>query len=137
VKLAAFGLGLFFLALPFNVQADENLVAKRELCRQEAKARILPKAKIGVDGYRRIVERRNEHVSECMARVVVTRNDVRLPAKRALREVTQTSSNSVVRQVRKKKPHQVSERAERRKLKAASLRTIKGKRLKRLPRMNK
>jgi hypothetical protein len=60
-------LGLILLVLPFASRADENLVAKREACRLDARMRIFPKGKIGVDGYQRIVELRNAHVTQCMA----------------------------------------------------------------------
>jgi hypothetical protein len=66
VKPAAL-LGLILLVLPFASRADENLVAKREACRLDARMRIFPKGKIGVDGYQRIVELRNAHVTQCMA----------------------------------------------------------------------
>ena len=60
-------LGLILLVLPFAARADENLVAKREACRMDARMRIFPKGKISVDGYQRIVELRNAHVTQCMA----------------------------------------------------------------------
>jgi hypothetical protein len=84
VKAAAFGLGFVLLVLPFAARSDENLVAKREACRQEARLAIAPKGKIGVDSFRRIVERRAAHVSQCMTRAFVARKDVPLPPKRAL-----------------------------------------------------
>lgn len=60
-------LGLILLVLPFAARADENLVAKRETCRMDARMRIFPKGKISVDGYQRIVDLRNAHVTQCMA----------------------------------------------------------------------
>jgi hypothetical protein len=61
-------IALACLALPSEAKADEDLVAKREACRQEAKERIAPKSRTGTDAYRRIVERRNAHVVLCMSR---------------------------------------------------------------------
>jgi len=135
VKSAAFGLGLILLALPFSVCADENLVAKREACRQEARTRIVPKGKIGVDEYRRLVERRNVHVSQCMARVVVSKAPPP-PPKKVAQDTTEIRGASVI-SPSKKKSHRAAQRAERRKLKVASIRTSKGKRLKRLSRRSK
>ena len=66
VKPAAL-LGLILLVLPFAAQADENLVAKREACRLDARMRIFPKGRVSVDGYQRIVDLRNAHVTQCMA----------------------------------------------------------------------
>ncbi|MFC1456292.1 hypothetical protein ACETIH_06055 [Microvirga arabica] len=83
MKAAAFGLGFVLLVLPFAARSDENLVAKREACRQEARLAIAPKGKIGVDGFQRIVKRRVAHVSQCMARPFVARNDAPLPPKKA------------------------------------------------------
>jgi hypothetical protein len=68
MRSALFILALACLALPSAAQADEDLVAKREACRQEAKERIAPKSRTGTDAYRRIVERRNAHVALCMSR---------------------------------------------------------------------
>ncbi|MEE1654899.1 hypothetical protein VB618_01720 [Microvirga sp. CF3062] len=84
MKAAAFGLGVILLVLPFAARSDENLVAKREACRQEARLAIAPKGKIGVDSFRRIVERRVSHVSQCMDRAFVARKDAPLPPRRAL-----------------------------------------------------
>jgi hypothetical protein len=68
MRSALFIIALACLALPSAAQADEDLVAKREACRQEAKDRIAPKSRTGTDAYRRIVERRNAHVVLCMSR---------------------------------------------------------------------
>ena len=83
MKVAAFGLGLILLVLPFAAQSDENLVDKREACRQQARLQIAPKGKVGVDGFRRIVERRAVYVSDCMSRPFVAGNVQPLPPKRA------------------------------------------------------
>jgi hypothetical protein len=83
VKAATFGLGFVLVILPFAARSDENLVAKREACRQEARLAIAAKGKIGVDGFRRIVERRVAHVSQCMDRAFVARKDTPLPPRRA------------------------------------------------------
>ncbi|MBM6593231.1 hypothetical protein [Microvirga pudoricolor] len=68
MRLAASILALACLAFASEAKADEDLVAKREFCRQEAKDRIAPKSRTGTDAYRRIVERRNAHVAQCMTR---------------------------------------------------------------------
>jgi hypothetical protein len=141
VKPAAFGLGLILLALPFASKADESLVARREACRQEARARIAPKGKIGVDGYRRIVERRNAYVSQCMTRVLVAQKEPSLPPKRVFDATTRTHQASVSTPV-KNKSRRIAERAERRKLKQASAMTPKSKKFrgqkpKRIARKNK
>jgi hypothetical protein len=65
------GLVFFTLAsfvLSYAAKADEDLVAKREACRTEAKERIAPRSNTGTDAYRRIVERRNTYVAQCMAK---------------------------------------------------------------------
>jgi len=89
VKLAARGLCLFLLALPFAARAGEDrvaedLVAKREACRVEARSRIVPKRKIQVDDYRRIVERRAAYVTQCISSTVVARSSAPLPPQRVL-----------------------------------------------------
>jgi hypothetical protein len=93
---------LVVLIVPASVRADENLVAKREVCRQEAKARIAPKTKIAVDEYRRIVERRNAHVSECMTRAFVVHKDPPPSPKPTRPELTQAQKNIVLVHIRKK-----------------------------------
>jgi hypothetical protein len=90
VKLTAL-LSLCLLVLPFAAKADENLVAKREACRQEARMRIFPVGKIGVDEYRRVVERRSAHVTQCMTRTGIALKDLPVPPKRDL----QSSPGSV------------------------------------------
>jgi hypothetical protein len=102
VKLAALGLFLITLVAPSSARADENLVAKREVCRQEAKTRIAPKAKIAVDEYRRIVERRNAHVSECMTRAFIVRKDPLPSPKPTRQELGQAQRTIVLVHVRKK-----------------------------------
>ncbi|WP_262298463.1 hypothetical protein [Microvirga sesbaniae] len=84
MKLAAHGLCLFLLALPFAARASEDLVAKREACRIEARSRIVPKRKIQVDDYRRIVERRAAYVTQCLSSTVVARSSAPLPPQRVL-----------------------------------------------------
>ena len=84
MKAAALGLSLILLVLPFAAQADENLVAKREACQQQARVQISPKGKIGLDGFRRIVERRANHVKDCMSRPFMARKDQPLAPSRAL-----------------------------------------------------
>jgi hypothetical protein len=93
---------LIVLITPLSARADENLVAKREVCRQEAKARIAPKTKIAVDEYRRIVERRNAHVSGCMARALIVRKDPPSPLKPTQQALGLAQRNIVLVQVREK-----------------------------------
>ncbi len=125
MKAAAFGLGLILLVLPFAAQSDENLVAKRELCRQQARVQIAPKGKIGVDDFRRIVERRAAHVTDCMSRPFVARNDQPLPPKRALDE-SGLHQERATGSVRTKAPA-VVRNAGRAKLQARSVRILKGR----------
>jgi hypothetical protein len=137
VKAAAFGLGFVLLVLPFAARSDENLVAKREACRLEARLAIAPKGKIGVDSFRRIVERRVAHVSQCMERAFVARQDAPLPPKRALDRHRVPATGSVQGGSTK-----TAESAGRRKLKMAStgIRKIKKsgrKQLRRLSRRSK
>jgi hypothetical protein len=141
VKPAALGFSLILLALPFASRADENLVAKREACRHEARVRVVPKGKIGVDEYRRVVERRNVHVSQCMTRVSVARMDPPLPPKKVLEDASSGYQISLIAPVRKKS-QRIAKRPSRGTLKTASIRTSKGKSLggkrpKRLNRKNK
>ena len=136
MKLAALGLSLILFALPFAPRADENLVAKREMCRQEAKARVAPRAKMGIEEYRRIVDRRKVHVDECMTRVVVAQRDLPLPPRRAVEGAAQGRQDLLIVTVRKK-PERAARRAERRQLKTASIKPLKGKRLKRSRRGHK
>ena len=109
MKAATFGLGFVLLVLPFAARADENLVAKREACRQEARLAIAPKGKIGVDTFQRIMKRRVEHVSQCMARAFVAGKDAPLPPRKA--PATGTVRSELAR---------AAESAGRRKLKTAS-----------------
>jgi hypothetical protein len=102
VKLAALGLSLVVLILPFGAGADENLVAKREACRLEARTRIVPKTKIAIDDYRRIVERRNAHVSACMTRPVAVVKAPPLPPRPVQAELAQVQRNTILVQARKK-----------------------------------
>ena len=126
MKVAAFGLGFVLLVLPFAARSDENLVAKREACRQEARLAIAPKGKIGVDSFRRIVERRMAHVSQCMDRAFVARQDPPLPPRRTLddaRDRHQTPATGSIRTQSSK----AAESAGRRKLKTASAGNLKRK----------
>ena len=86
MKAAAFGLGFVLLVLPFAARSDENLVAKREACRQEARLAMAPNGKIGVDSFQRIVKRRVAHVSECMTRAFVARKDTPLPPRTTIND---------------------------------------------------
>jgi hypothetical protein len=118
VKAAAFGLVFGLLVLPFAARSDENLVAKREACRQEARLAIAPKGKIGVDSFQRIVKRRVAHVSQCMTRASVLRKDAPLPPGRMLddaRNRDQAHAAGPVRSEAAKAPN-----AGRRKMKMAS-----------------
>ena len=96
MKLAAYGFCLFILALPLAARASENLVAKREACRVEARSRIMLKGKIEVDEYRRIVERRAAYVAQCLNRTVVARSDAPLPPQRVLSDATENPGTSLV-----------------------------------------
>ena len=104
-------LGLILLVLPFASQADENLVAKRESCRQDARMRIFPKGKIGVDEYQRVVERRNAHVTQCMMGAL---KPLPLPPRREALKVLDAGQETRILAV-KKKSRRTARRAERRK----------------------
>jgi hypothetical protein len=141
VKAAAFGLGFVLLVLPFAARSDENLVAKREACRQEARLAIAPKGKIGVDSFRRIVERRVAHVSQCMDRAIVARKDAPLPPRRAPSDALDRDQAPATGSVRRSSAKTV-ESAGRRKLKPTSTGIFKGKKpgrkqLRRLSRRSK
>lgn len=77
-------LGVILLGLPGVVQADEDLVARRETCREEAKQRITirGKTKVAVDEYRRLVDRRNAHVNDCMTRTRIAHEASPLPPRK-------------------------------------------------------
>ena len=126
MKLAACGLSLILLALPFAAQASENLVAKRETCRQEARTRIAPKRKIEVDDYRRVVERRAAYISQCITRTFVARSNVPLPPQRVLYDAMDNDRQRVVTSSRNE-PRRIAERTERRKPKMVSSRATKTK----------
>jgi hypothetical protein len=115
---------LILLALPFAVQASEDLVAKREACRVEARSRIASKGKIKVDDYRRIVERRAAYVSQCIDRTFVASSNAPLPPQRVLDDAT---DNDKPRVVTSKRPdsRRLAGRADRHKSKVASIRKIK------------
>jgi hypothetical protein len=125
VKVAAFGLGLILLVLPFAAQSDENLVDKREACRQQARQQIAPKGKIGVDGFRRIVELRALHVQECMSRPFVARSVQPLPPKRVL-DASGGHHDSPTGSIREKTPA-IKKSVEDRKLQTRSAKSLKGK----------
>lgn len=120
MKAAASAFCLFLLTLPVAAQSSETLVAKREACRTEARSRIVPKRKIEVDDYRRIVERRAAYVSQCLERSVVAHNAQPLPPKRVLDDATDAAPAQAA----------VSPRKERRIPQVSSLRTVKAKTLK-------
>jgi hypothetical protein len=126
VKLAALGLCLILLALPFVVRASEDLVAKREACRVEARSRIAPKKKIEVDDYRRIVERRAAYVAQCINRTVVAHSTAPLPPQRVLDDATDSVRQGVVASSQSES-RRIAPRMERRKLKISSVRTTKTK----------
>jgi hypothetical protein len=141
VKAAAFGLGFVLLVLPFAARSDENLVAKREACRQEARLAIAPKGRIGVDSFQRIVKRRVAHVSECMNRPFVARKDAPFPPRRALGDASDRHQAPATGSVRGKSA-KAAESAGRRKMKTASTGTLKVKKpgrkqLRRLSRRSK
>jgi hypothetical protein len=124
VKLAAHGLCLILLALPFAARASEDLVAKRETCRIEARSRIAPKRKIEVDDYRRIVERRAAYVTQCISRTVVARSSAPLPPQRVLDDAADGTQDSVL--PGRDEPGKVV-RANRQKPKMTSIRTAQAK----------
>jgi hypothetical protein len=128
VKPAAYGFCLILLTLPVAAQSSETLVAKREACRIEARSRIVPKGKIEVDDYRRIVDRRAAYVSQCLERSVVAHNGQPLPPKRVLDDATDAAPAQAAISPRKEPRRSTS--AERRKPKVSSLRTVKAKTLK-------
>jgi len=84
MKPAALMLGAILLGLPTVVQADEDLVAKRDACREEAKQRITirGKTKVAFDEYRRLVERRNVHVNDCMIRTRLAHEPSPMPPRK-------------------------------------------------------
>jgi len=103
-------LGLILLFLPFASSADENLVAKREVCRQDARMRIFPKGRIGVDGYQRIVELRNAHVAQCMTDALKAPP---LPPRRDVARAQDSRQKAQILFVRKQ-PRGMARRASRR-----------------------
>ncbi|WP_114945477.1 hypothetical protein [Microvirga calopogonii] len=123
VKLAAYGLCLILLALPSAARSSENLADKREACRIEARSRIVPKGKIGVDDYRRLVERRAAYVTRCIDRTVVASSTAPLPPQRVLDDAPadgQLAAASSLGKARHK-----AERAKPHRTRAASVRTPK------------
>ncbi|EIM25461.1 hypothetical protein [Microvirga lotononidis] len=124
VKLAAYGLCLILLAMPSAVRSSENLVDKREACRVEARSRIVPKGKIKVDDYRRIVQRRAAYVTQCIGRTMVARSNAPPPPRRVLDDATADAGEPVVAS-RLPKPRHAAERAKPSRMKAASARAGK------------
>ena len=102
MKAATFGLGFVLLVLPFAARSDENLVANREACRQEARLAIAPKGKIGLDSFQRIVKRRVAHVSECMTRAFVARKDTPLPPRRTINDAPDRHQAPAIGSIRSK-----------------------------------
>jgi hypothetical protein len=125
VKPAAL-LALILFALPFASRADEDLVAKREACRKEARLRIRPDGKVGPDEYGRIVERRSTFVRQCMTRAAVAHHEAPLPPKKQLNETAEVQQKPIVSPA-KKKPHRLAKRTERKKHKATVKKASKGK----------
>jgi hypothetical protein len=126
VKAAAFGLCLILSALPSAARPSENLVAKREACRLEAKKRIVATGKIQVDDYRRLVDRRAAYVGRCLNRTLEASSNVPLPAQEVLDDAKDAKHEQVIAPARKE-PRRITKRVERKKQKVATVRTIKGK----------
>jgi hypothetical protein len=85
---------------------------------------IAPRGKIGVDDFRRVVERRAVHVKACMSRPLVARNDQPLPPQRAL-DLSSLHQEPATGSVRKKAP--VTEKsADRRKPHTRTAKSLKG-----------
>jgi hypothetical protein len=124
VKLAAYGLCLILLALPSAVRSSENLVDKREACRVEARSRIVPKGKIKVDDYRRIVQRRAAYVTQCIGRTMVARSNAAPPPRRVLDDATVDGGQSAVASGVAKPRHSAG-RPKPSRTKAAPVRTVK------------
>ncbi|MCB5177553.1 hypothetical protein [Microvirga lenta] len=84
MKPAAFTLGLFLLGLPLTSLNAEDLVARREACRAQAKRHLTVrgKTKVATEEYRQIVERRRAHVEACMASTQVAQDQLPVPPKR-------------------------------------------------------
>ena len=125
MKAAAFGLGFVLLVLPFAARSDENLVAKREACRQEARLAIAPKGKIGIDSFQRIVKRRVAHVSECMTRALVARKDTPLPPRRTINDAPDRHQAPATGSIRTEA--KTAQSAGRRKMKMKSTGSLKVK----------
>jgi hypothetical protein len=114
---------LILLALPFAARASEDLVAKRETCRLEARSRIAPKRKIEVEDYRRIVERRAAYVTQCISRTVVARSGAPLPPKRVVDDAMDDGPRVVAST--RGKPRRIEGHANRYKSKTAWVRAGK------------
>jgi hypothetical protein len=77
-------LGAILTGLPLTADAGEDLAAKREACREEAKQRITVRhrTRVAVDDYRRVVELRTAHVQDCMIRTRIAHDASPAPPKR-------------------------------------------------------
>lgn len=75
-------LPVILLALASPATADEDLVAKREACRQEARQNVAASGRTGVEAYQRVVERRTAYVSTCMSRPMARGQEPPLPPRR-------------------------------------------------------
>jgi hypothetical protein len=84
MKRTALMLGVILLGLPCAAGAGEDLVAKRESCREEAKQRITirGKTKVALDDYRRVVELRKAHVNDCMTRTRIAHDASPMPPRK-------------------------------------------------------
>lgn len=84
MKPTALMLGAILLGFPSVVEAGEDLVAKRESCREEAKQRITirGKTKVAIEDYRRLVERRSVHVNDCMVRTRLAHETSPMPPRK-------------------------------------------------------
>ena len=136
MKTAAFGLSLIVLALPLAARADENLVAKREACRQEARVRIVSKRRVELDEFRRIVERRAAHVTQCMSRTAVARIDHPLPPARTIDGAPGRHQEPTTGSVGTTRPQSLK-RGDGRKQKLSSRRLAKGKKRTRWSRLGR
>lgn len=124
MKLAAYGFCLVLLALPSAARSSENLADKREACRIEARSRIVPRGKIKVDDYRRIVERRAAYVTRCIDRTVVAGSNTPLPPRRVFGDATAEGGQEALASS-PGKPHHKAGRTKSTRMKAASTKTAK------------
>ncbi|WP_262028623.1 hypothetical protein [Microvirga sp. Mcv34] len=129
MKLAAYGLCLILLALPSAVRSSENLADRREACRVEARSRIVPKGKIKVDDYRRIVQRRADYVTQCIDRTVVASSYAPPPPRRVLDDATASGGHLAAASSLEKPRHEAGrvKPSRTKAVKAAKARTRKAK----------